>query len=101
MLGITNQRTAWHNPVVYAEQCQDNNVSAYRIGQCGYSSLLMELLMLPPLVDFIVSYFSLQQLRLYKGYYQVIAGANPMQAQLMLSSAGGASLLRRRGQKVS
>lgn len=39
------------------------------------------------------------QLRLYKGCYQLVAGANPMAAQAMLSSTGRASLLRRRASK--
>ncbi|CAI8050919.1 Sterol regulatory element-binding protein 2 [Geodia barretti] len=40
---------------------------------------------------------ALPRLRLYKGCYQLMAGANPMQAQNMLNSTGRASLLRRRG----
>lgn len=37
------------------------------------------------------------QFRLYKGCYQLMAGANPMQAQAMLNSTSRASFLRKRG----
>ena len=43
-----------------------------------------------------MQYFLLQ-FRLYKGCYQLMAGANPMQAQAMLNSTGHASFLRKRG----
>ena len=45
---------------------------------------------------FLTQYF-LPQFRLYKGCYQLMAGANPMQAQAMLNSTGHASFLRKRG----
>ena len=45
----------------------------------------------------VIVFCILFQLRLYKGCYQLMAGANPMQAQNMLNSTGRASLLRRRG----
>lgn len=44
-------------------------------------------------------FYPLLQLRLYKGCYQLVAGANPMAAQAMLSSTGRASLLRRRASR--